>query len=146
MGFRLLQLGASSSRLLLLAKGWLSNSKSSLASGCIIRLLIYNLARRIYFYLLCQFHLWSCMSASYPFFSYGVAVMVILGLLAAYHMGDASALVLVWWPVSEYFLSLPNHTIFLGARLHSHIVCPYYSGEQSIGMVTVATDMWRWLY
>ena len=28
------------------------------------------------------------MSASYPLFSYSVAVVVILGLLAAYHMGD----------------------------------------------------------
>ena len=49
------------------------------------------------------------MSPLYTLFSNVAAAMVILGFLFAYHMGDPSALVLVWWPVSEYLLSLPRH-------------------------------------
>ena len=79
------------------------------------------------------------MSASYPLFYYGAAVKIILVLLAAYGMGDASALVLVWWPVFFIFtlsrLNLGCQITFLYSKCSRTIVV------KSLGKVTVPRNV-----
>jgi len=87
-------------------------------SSCIIGWLIQNLARRISCYLLCPFHLWSCMSALYPLLSYSA--------LSTYTWSSASQQCcqispVKWWKAVIKSYGFPRDLVALAVKLLS---CP----------------------